>query len=124
MAHKTLFVFPASSMIGFGESIAADPPTPMTSFLGRPALAFDDAANETAVTPEVVMPQGNWRVPADRPLYCDVHYSMATGDTELDSTIQIHVEAKTPNTDTLDMEAATSWDDGNIGTGSIASGDP
>ena len=124
MAHVTLLNIPASAFIGDTDAqlVAGDVAAPHAAKKGRPVLAFDDTAEEAAVSAEMAMP-GNY---AGGTLMATVHFFMAS-DVTNDVAIDVFVEAKTPNADTLDMEAATSWDSANSGTlsvGGTTAGDP
>jgi hypothetical protein len=124
MAHNTMLIFPASSMIGDNDAqlVTGDVGAPHSSHLGRPVLSFDDTEEEAAVTPEMHMP-GSY---GGGTLKATVHFYMASDNTN-DVAIDVFVEAKTPDTDTLDMETASSWDSANSGTVSLSgstAGDP
>lgn len=72
----------------------------------RPVLAFDASANEFAYWTAVV-PQG-WTGTKTAIIYL-IMASATTGDTDWD----VGVEAITPNSDTVDLDAATSFDTDN-----------
>ncbi len=120
----TLFNFPAASMIPDDDAqlVAGDVAAQFTVHKGRLVLAFDDTEEKAAVTPEVAMPQAY----AAGALTAICHFYMAS-DVTNDISLDVFVEAKTPNSDTLDLEAATDWDTANSGTvslGSTTAGDP
>ena len=74
------------------------------------------------MTPEVDMPSQY----TGSGLKAVVHFFMASDATN-DIALDVFVEAKTPNADTLDMETADSWDSANSGTKSVGgttAGDP
>lgn len=125
MAHVTLLNFPASALIGDNNAqlVGGDAAAPHASKKDRPVLAFDDTAEEAAITPEVAMP-GNY---AGGTLKATVHL-FAASDATNGCVFDVFVEAKTPDTDTLDMEAATSWDSanssGDIDLSGTTAGDP
>ena len=124
MAHKTLLAFPGSSLCGDNDAqlVGGDAAALHTVHLGRPVLAFDDTDEAAAVTPEMTMP-GQY---AGGTLKADVLYYMASDATN-DVALDIYVEAKTPDADTLDLETAASWDTANSGTESVGgttAGDP
>lgn len=120
----TLLNFPASSMIGDQDAqlVAGDAAALHANKVGRPVLVFDDTDEAAAVTPEVEMPSQY----TGSGLKAVVHFFMAS-DAANDIALDVGVEAKTPNADTLDLEAASSWDTLNSGTKSLAgttAGDP
>lgn len=117
MAHTSLFPLPASAFIGDNDAqlVAGDVAAAAKNHKGRPAMAFDDTEEEAMVSPEYVMP-GQY---AGGTLTADILFGMASDNTN-DVALDVFVEAKTPNTDTLDMEAATSWDAANSGTVSLS----
>jgi len=123
MAHKTLLLFPANSIIGDeNEQLeAGDAPAPPSSFIGRPVLTFNDTAEEAAVTPEVVMPQGTGGYGGGT-LKADIHYFTDGGTGNLDW--EVCVEATTPDVDLLNMEAASGWDSANAFTDAVAGVQP
>jgi hypothetical protein len=119
----TLLSLAASSFIGDQDAqlVVGDVAVPHASHLGRPCLAFDDTAEEAAVSVEFEMPSQY----TGSGLTATVHFAMASDATN-DVAIDIFVEAKTWN-DNLDMEAASSWATVNAGTksvGSTTAGDP
>lgn len=125
MAHVTLFNFPASAMFGDNDAqlvagdVAAAHEVPA---VGRPCLAYDDTEEEAALTAEHTMP-GQY---AGGTLKATIEVYMKSDATN-DIAFDVFVEAKTPGTDTLDLEAAASWDIANSGTitvGSTTAGDP
>ena len=120
----TLLNFPASCMIGDNDAqlVAGDVGAPHASFKGRPVLSFDHTNEEAAITPEVEMPSQY----SGSGLKAVVHFFMASDATN-DIALDVFVEAKTPNSDTLDLEAAVSWSAANSGTKSVGgttAGDP
>jgi len=126
MAHKTLLTFPATALIGdSNEQLeAGDAAALPDEFKDRPVLVFDDTAEMAAVSPEVVMPQGDGGY-AGGTLKADIHFFTASANSD-NVDFEAFVEAKTPNTDTLDLEAATSWDSANAATHALGgtAGDP
>lgn len=89
---------------------------------GRPCLAFDDTEEEAAITGEYSMP-GQF---AGGTLKATIEVYMKSDNTN-DIAYDVFVEAKTPDTDTIDLEADESWDTANAGTISLAgstAGDP
>jgi len=124
MAHVTLLDIPASAFVPdqSAQLVAGDAGATWESYKERPCLTFDDTAEEAAVTPEYAMP-GQY---AAGTLKMTIFFSMESDNTN-DIALDAFVEAKTCNADTLDMEAATSWDVANSGTMSLAgttAGDP
>ena len=121
---NTLLSFAASSFVPDDDAqlVAGDVAAQFTVHKGRVVLAFDDTEEEAAVTHEIPMPQAF----AAGTLTAICHFYMASDATN-DIALDVFVEAKTPNADTLDLEAATSWDTVNSGTKSLTSttaGDP
>jgi hypothetical protein len=117
MAHTTLLVLPADVFRGDDEAqlVGGDNPATPVNHKGRPGWAFDDTDEEAVVSAELVMP-ANY---AGGTLTADVLWATASDNTN-DLALDLFVEAITPNADTLDMEAATSWDSANSGTASVA----
>lgn len=107
MAHVTLLELAANAFVGDNDAqlVGGDVAAVPVNHIGRPAWAFDDTAEAAIVSGEVAMP-GQYAVGT---LKATIHWA-AAGDNTNDVRWDIYVEAKTPNTDTLDMEAATSWD--------------
>lgn len=124
MAHATLLSLSANSFIGDNDEnlVAGDGPATPVEHNGRPAMAFDDTAEEAVVSAEFVMP-GQY---AGGTLAADIIFAMASDNTN-DIALDVYVEAKTPDADTLDMQTADSWDTVNSGTVSVSgstAGDP
>lgn len=124
MAHNTILEFSASGMFGDSDAqlVTGDAIAVHDIFKGRPVLSFDDTDEEAALTPEVPMP-GQY---AGGTLKADIHFFMET-DNINDIALDVFVEAKTPNSDNLDLKTAISWDIANSGTQSLAgstAGDP
>ena len=124
MAHATLILLTPNVFVGDDDAqlVAGDGPAAPTNHVGRPAFAFDDTDEEAMVSAEMVMPSQY----AGGTLNIDIVYAMASDNTN-DIALDAFVEAKTPGTDTLDMETADSWDAANSGTASVTgstAGDP
>ncbi len=124
MAHSTLISLPASSFVGDNDAqlVGGDAAATPVNHLGRPAMAFDATDEEAMVSAELPMP-GQY---AGGVLTATIHFAMASDATN-DIKLDMYVEAKTPDTDTLDMEAASSWHTLNTGTvsvGGTTAGDP
>ena len=115
MAHVTLLNIPASAFIPDqnAQLVAGDVGASWVSHKDRPALSFDDTAEEAAVCPEYAMP-GQY---AGGTLKATLFLYMATDATN-DIAFDVFVEAVTA-LDTLDLEAAVSWDTANAGTASV-----
>lgn len=125
MARNFELMLPALFFIGDQDAqlVAGDAAAVPVSHVGRPAYAFDDTDEEAIVSGEFEWPDG---YTGSGTLKATVHFAMAS-DTTNDIAIDAFVEAKTPGTDTLDMEAASSWDSANSGTSSVSgttAGDP
>lgn len=107
MAHVTLLNFPASSLVGDNDAqlVGGDAAAPHTSKKGRPVLSFDDTAEEAALSPPVAMP-GQYAAGALKATL----FLFAASDASNGCVFDVGVEAVTPNSDTLDLESATSWD--------------
>lgn len=123
-ANDTIFSFTAMDFNPDNDAqlVAGDGPPQMVVHKGRHVWAFDDTVEEAVVTPEYVVPSHY----SAGTLKAIIHFYMETDATN-DIAIDFFVEAKTPNSDTLDMETATSWASANSGTKSLASttaGDP
>lgn len=116
MAHVTLLDIPASAWIGDTDAQleAGDLLAPLTNFLGRPAVSFDWGADEEAATsPEFRMP-GNY---AGGTLMATISFSIDNNADDI--ALDVFVEAKTEDADTLDMLTADGWDAANSGTVSL-----
>ena len=124
MAHTTLISLTPNVFIGDNDAqlVGGDGPAIPVNHVGRPAIAFDDTDEQAMVSAEIPMP-ANY---AGGTLNIDIHFAMGS-DNANDIALDAFVEAKTPNSDTLDMTSATSWDSANSGTVSLAgttAGDP
>ena len=124
MARTFELHFSPGSFVPDGDAqlVAGDNPCGITAHEGRPALSYDDTDEEAAVSVETQMPNSY----AAGTLKADIHFDTASDATN-DVAFDVFVEAKTPGTDTLDMESAASWDSANSGTASVAgttAGDP
>ena len=122
----TLLIFDFSGLHGAYDAalvagdVAAAPEVPA---VGRGGWAFDDTDEEAVLTNEVEMPSQY----TGSGLTGKVHGYFKTETTVTsEAVMDVFVEAKTPGSDTLDMEAAASWDTANsmeIDPGGTA-GDP
>jgi hypothetical protein len=124
MADTTRLLLPASMFFGDNDAqlVAGDLPARKTSHNSSTVLVFDDTDEEAAITPWLFMPSqyaaGTLKLKIG--LYTS---SDATNDIYMDGFI----EATTPDADTLDLEASTSWDSANTGNISLSgstAGDP
>lgn len=95
--------------------VAGDLAALWRAHVGRLVLGFDATDEMAAVTPEIPMPSQYTGSGLKAVLYFYME-SDATNDVALD----VFVEAKTPDGDTLDMETADDWDSANSGTKSLA----
>lgn len=125
MARNFTLPLPASAFIGDNDAqlVAGDAAAAPVNHLGRPAYAFDDTDEEAITSVEFEMPA---EYTGSGTLKAEIFFAMAS-DTTNDIAIDVFVEAKTAGTDTLDMEAASSWDTANSGTASVSgttAGDP
>ncbi len=121
---ETLLLLPAMVFIGDEDAqlVAGDTFASFAIHSGRVVLAFDDTAEEAAISPEIPMPQHY----SGGGLKAICHFYMAS-DTTNDIALDVFVEAKTPNTDTLDLESTADWAGANAGTKSLSgttAGDP
>lgn len=124
MAHTTLFSLSANMFVGDNDAqlVAGDNPATPANHVGRPVMTFDATDEEAMTSIEVPMP-GQY---AGGTVTATIHFAMASDNTN-DIALDVYVEAKTPNTDTLDMETATGWDTVNSATVSLVgstAGDP
>lgn len=112
----TLFTFSAHALIGDNDAqlVAGDVAATPNVFIGRPGLEYDDTAEEAALTGEVEMPSQY----TGSGLTAKIHFAMKSA-TSSNVRWDVLVEAKTPDTDTLDMEAASGWDSVNAGTAAV-----
>lgn len=121
----TLFLLPATAFIGDidAQLVAGDVAATFVRHNGRPAIALDDTAEEAVISGEYICPEsyGGGTIKADL---------LVAADTETTNgcVLDIFVEAKTPGTDTLDMETADSWaaanSSGAISFSGTTAGDP
>ena len=124
MAHVTLLELAANAFVGDNDAqlVAGDVAAAAVNHKGRPAWAFDDIEEAAIVSGEAAMP-GQY---AGGTLKATIYFATAD-DNSNDLAVDAYLEAKTPDVDTLDMEAATSWDAANSGTISVGAttvGDP
>lgn len=125
MAHVTLASVEAGSAIGDQDAqlVGGDLPGLLGNHVGRPVMRFDDTDEMAFTSRERSMP-GQYTGAGT--LKATVNFAMES-DNANDIAVDIFVEAKTPNADTIDMESATGWDTANSGTVSLAgstAGDP
>jgi|GEM_PF-3139256 len=120
----TLILLPASSFVGDQDAqlVAGDVAVPHASHLGRPCLAFDDTDEEAAVSVEFEMPTQY----TGSGLSATIHFAAGSDMDPAAVAVDVFVEAKTPNADTLDMVTGSSWAAVNAGTKSLGTdnGDP
>jgi len=124
MGKRYLGRFSASVFVGDNNAqlVAGDAAAAPYSVQDRPCWAFDDTDEEAIVSEETTVPADY----AGGTVKGDVHHAMASDATN-DVALDLFVECKTPDSDTLDMEAAASWDSANSGTeslGGTTAGDP
>ena len=104
----TLLVIPASAMTGAAatttQMVSGDAAATFEVHQGRLALAFDGVDEEAAVTAEMEMPSQY----TGSGLTATLHIASETVNSS-SCVFDVFVEAKTPGSDTLDMEAASSW---------------
>jgi len=115
----TILEFPASSFIpDINEQLVnEDAGANFVSHSGRPALAFDATNEEAALTPEVAVPTQYTGSGPKAVIYLYSEYKNDGNGVVLD----VFVESKTPNSDTLNMNIATSWDSVNSGIKDLSS---
>lgn len=119
----TYLILMADNFIGDTEAnlVAGDLASKPVFHNARHGWSFDDTDEEAIVSQEFPVPSG---LPAS--IKAIIHFAMASDATN-DIALDVFVESKTPNSDTLDMETADSWDAANSGTKSLATttaGDP
>lgn len=122
----TLLNLTATNFVGDDDAqlVAGDAACSLEFHKGRAALTFDPGGTaEAAITGEYVMPSeyAAGTLKADIILAAD---TATTGGVVFD----VFVEAKTPGTDTFDMETDTGWDSanssGDIDLAGTTAGDP
>lgn len=118
MARNFEFSLPPTSFIGDNDAqlVSGDAAAAFASHLGRPVLAFDDTDEEAATSVAFGWPDA---YTGTGTLKATVHFYMASDATN-DVAVDVFVEAITPNSDTLDLEAASGWDSANSGTKSLS----
>jgi hypothetical protein len=130
MAHKSLLTIDAASFIGDDNGIfhSQDLPVLLKSFETRWFMAFDDTDEMAGISREFVMPQGEggYSGASGSTLKVDLHLSGNDISGGNGTKLEVYIEAKTPNTDTLDMESASSFASANAATfvQSGTAGDP
>lgn len=125
MPRNFTYILPATAFVGDNDAqlVAGDGSAAFVNHKGRPALAFDDTDEEAATSVEFEVSEDYTGLGT---LKAKILFAMAS-DVTNDIAIDVFVESKTPNSDTLDMETATSWDSANSGTASVSgttAGDP
>ncbi len=103
----TLLILPAQLWIGDEDAQleAGDAPANLERFIGRLGYTFDAGATEEAIiSPELIMPTQY----TGSGLVAIVHFAMVSATTNT-IDLDVFVEAKTPDTDTLDMNDTSSW---------------
>ncbi len=106
--HRTLGRWAADALI-IPTSTAPD----RKSYMDRPVLVFDDAANEYATTPSFSLP-GDY---TNGTVKATIWYCVETA-TSNDVAFTVQVEAITP-ADAVDMLTASSFDTANAGTDTV-----
>lgn len=125
MAHTTLILLDANAFTGDEDAqlVGGDAAAIPVRHKGRPAWAFDDTDEAAIISAEMPMPADY----AGGTLTATIYWATAS-DNINDVRWDVYVEAKTPNADTLDMEAATGWDTVNSASdsanGAATAGDP
>ncbi len=114
----TLLTIPASAFFGDQDAqlVAGDAHAGQETFLGKPALAFDNTDEEAAVSPEFEMPKKY----TGTGLKARLHWTSPT--TTGDVRLEVYVEAKTPNSDTLNTVTTASWASANAVTDDAPAG--
>ena len=117
MARNFELTLSAPCFVGDNDAqlVAGDVAAGATNLIGRPAWSFDDAAEEAIVSCEFEVPS---TYTGSGTLKVIVFCAMATA-TSGGVVWDIFVEAVTAG-DTLDLEAAYSWDSANSGTTTAA----
>ena len=123
MVAKTLFKYSSGMLVGDADAqlVAGDLAAYFDDHKGRVSMVFEDTNEMAATTPELQLTDYDGGT-----VVADIDFYMASDATN-DIAIDVFVESKTVNSDTLDLEAATSWDTANSGTltvGSTTAGDP
>lgn len=113
MARNFELTLPANAFVGDtgAQLVAGDVAAGAVNLVGRPAWSFDDTAEEAIVSAEFEMPS---TYTGSGTLKAIVFCAMATATTG-GVVWDVLVEAVTAG-DTLDMEAASSWDSVNSAT--------
>lgn len=97
------------------QLVAGDLPAVPYSVMDRPCWAFDD-------TDEMAILSAESSVPADYAagtVKADIFYAPAT-DTTNDVAIDVFIESKTADADTINMGSGASWGSANSGTESLS----
>jgi hypothetical protein len=119
MAHKGLMTFPAESFLG--DSTGRLDSNDLAAFLrnleNRWLLCFDDTDEMVANSPSFIMPQGDGGFSGDTGAVLKVDIVFSANDTSpQEIRFEVYVEAVTPDSDVIDMEAAESWASANAAT--------
>ena len=120
ISHQTLLNISSAEMAGDSDAqlVAGDIGSTSYTHKGRVTWSFDATTEQAAITRTFAMPQGINGYGGGT-LHATLYLYMASDNTN-DIAMDVFVEAVTPNADTLDMEAATSWGAANTGTVSLA----
>jgi len=112
----TLLILPINCWIPDGnvEVDAGDVSATMEYAVGRYFYAFDTTEEEAILTSSLIMPSAY----TGSGLFAKIQFFMATA-TSSNVVWDVSVEAVTPDTDTLDLEASKSWDSVNSGTAAV-----
>lgn len=114
MADTTLLILGGGDFVGDvdGQIDAGDSPAVLVRKNGRLCMQYGAAAPEqAAITDELPMPTQY----AGGTLKAKLHFFTASASSG-GIGWEVYVEAKTPDTDTLDLETADSWDSANAAT--------
>lgn len=103
--------FPAPNDLLETNDVQAGLETPA---VGRVVYTFDTTTEEAIVSPQLVMPSQY----TGSGLTAIIHFAMKTA-TSSNVVWDVRIEAVTPDTDTIDMEATKSFDSANSGTAAV-----
>jgi hypothetical protein len=119
MAHKSLLNLVAESFVGDADETlnSADVPAFLKNLVGRWLLAFEDTDEAVAFSSSFIMPQGDGGYSGGSGAVLKVDLVLSGNDTSPQEVrVEVYVEAITPDSDSIDMEAAASWSSVNATT--------
>lgn len=118
MADVSILELPSTLFTGDSNAqlVAGDNPAVPRTFNDTMCWQFDATDEAAIITSSRVRMPTTYAAGTTK---AEIHFFMESDNTN-DIALDVFVEAVTPNTDTLDLESATSWDTANSGTVSLS----